>query len=636
MKKKTKFISSNFIISPNQKYNNSNNIKSNTNSNNKVQKLNDNISNHFIKRFQKNDKLKFHQISSSSNISNLNSKTESSSTIPYNCILDDLLKYLENKVNPQLYEELNNYLNTKICNYCSESIGSIDKTISNNTKNDLNKNNNNAKKRKIKINAFSDKKYKSYMHFNILTKNKSKNESNNLLNRKKNIKTMKLIKANNIKNNSKKDDVSSKLIISNDYLKKKINLLGRKKKKNISDDKNILGKGCFGSVNVNTQQNQDSNMPFKKYYNGSSENVKNVTYENNIQKNKTKSKISNELNGMEKIKIYKKIEPTDKNKVRLNRKNIENILGDYKPKSLFQLERNNINFTSNKHEYKSNSIRNNKNNKKFNNLKLSITSKNNEKSYNFNYKDRNNCQDKNNANNSLKNKNYTINVNLNRNNFLNEKLINNLKRNLKEYNRFFNGINSQKNNPYNLKNYSIFTKLSKNISNNFNANSIFGNNTTLTNKTINDKYNKKPNISNIKKAKSYRHSNSNDKKTILSLRKKSIGMIKEKNKVLKLDKNNFLNIVNNITNKKNINDKKYIHINSIEINNIIKSNQNNKDNKDSKENNNGLQINLTNEEMMKKIKNSIDDNLKVMLNFSYENFLSKESERDSKDLNYNN
>ena len=46
-------------------------------------------------------------------------------------------------------------------------------------------------------------------------------------------------------------------------------------------------------------------------------------------------------------------------------------------------------------------------------------------------------------------------------------------------------------------------------------------------------------------------------------------MLKEKNKVLKLDKNNFLNIVNNITNKKNINDKKYIHINSIEINNII-------------------------------------------------------------------
>ena len=37
------------------------------------------------------------------------------------------------------------------------------------------------------------------------------------------------------------------------------------------------------------------------------------------------------------------------------------------------------------------------------------------------------------------------------------------------------------------------------------------------------------------------------------------------------------------------------------------------------------------EEMLDKIKNSLDDdNLKVMLNFSYEDFLSKESERESK------
>ena len=625
MKKKTKFISSNFIVNQNKNFNNSNNTKLNTNSINRVQKVNDNISNHFIKRFHKNDRLKFHQISSSSNISNLNSNTLSSYTIPYNYILDDLLKYLENKVNPQLYEDLNNYLNTKICNYCSESIENTDNTITKNAKNDLNKNN--AKKKKIKINAFSDKKYKSYMHFNILTKN----ENNNYLNPKKNIKIMKSIKANNIKKDNKKDKVSSKLIISNDCIKKKINVLGNKKRKNISDDKNIFGNGYLGSVNLNNQQNQDSHMSFKKFFNGSSENVKNVTYENNIQKNKIKSNISNEPNGMEKIKIYKKIQPTNKNKVKLNRKNIKNILGDYKPKSLFQIERNNIKFTSNKNENKSNSIRNNN---KFNKLKLklNVTSKNNENSCNFNYQEKYLQEDKNNTDNSLKNKNYTINVNLNKNNFLNEKLVNSLKRNLNEYNHFFNSINRPKNRPYNLKNYSIFTSLSKNISNNINTNSTFANNTTLTNKTANDKYIKKSYISNIKKAKSYRYNNSNDKKTILSLRKKSIGMLKEKNKVLKLDKNNFLNIVNNITNKKNINDKKYIHINSIEINNIIKSNENKNDNKDNKENNNGLQINLTNEEMMKKIKNSIDDNLKVMLNFSYENFLSKESERESKDL----
>jgi len=630
MKKKAKFISSNFISNQNQKYNNSNNIKSTTNSINRVQKVNDNISNHFIKRFHKNDKLKFHQISSSSNFSNLNSNTVSSYSIPYNYILDDLLKYLENKVNPQLYQDLNNYLNTKISNYCSESIENTDNTMTKNAKNDLNKNN--TKKKKIKINAFSDKKYKSYMHFNILTKNKTKNETNNYFNPKKNIKNMKLIKTNNIKKDNKKDNVSSKLIISNDCLKKKINLIGSKKRKNISDDINVFGNGYFGSVNLNNKPNQDSHISFKRYYNGSSENVKNVTYENNIQKNKIKSNISNEPNGMEKIKIYKKINPANKNKVKLNRKNIENILGDYKPKSLFQFERNNINFTSNKNEHISNSIRNNNKVNKLK-LKLNVTSKNNEKSYNYNnYQERNHQEDKSNTNSSLQNKNYTINVNLNRNNFLNEKLINSLKRNLNEYNRFFNSINKPKNRPYNLKNYSIFTKLSKNISNNINTNSTLVNNTTLTNKTANDKYIKKSYMSNIKKAKSYRYNNSNNKKTILSLRKKSIGMLKEKNKVLKLDKNNFLNIVNNITNKKNINDKKYIHINSIEINNIIKSNENKNENNDSKENNNGIQINLTNEEMMKKIKNSIDDNLKVMLNFSYENFLSKESERESKDL----
>lgn len=39
---------------------------------------------------------------------------------------------------------------------------------------------------------------------------------------------------------------------------------------------------------------------------------------------------------------------------------------------------------------------------------------------------------------------------------------------------------------------------------------------------------------------------------------------------------------------------------------------------------------VKNEEMMKQIKNTLDDNLKVMFNFSYENFLSKESESESK------
>ena len=40
--------------------------------------------------------------------------------------------------------------------------------------------------------------------------------------------------------------------------------------------------------------------------------------------------------------------------------------------------------------------------------------------------------------------------------------------------------------------------------------------------------------------------------------------------------------------------------------------------------------------MIKQIKNTIDDNLKVMFNFSYENFLSKESEHESRELSREN
>ena len=45
-----------------------------------------------------------------------------------------------------------------------------------------------------------------------------------------------------------------------------------------------------------------------------------------------------------------------------------------------------------------------------------------------------------------------------------------------------------------------------------------------------------------------------------------------------------------------------------------------------------------NEEQLKQIKSGLDDNLKFLFNFSYENFLNKESENDSKKTvsDYNN
>ena len=39
-----------------------------------------------------------------------------------------------------------------------------------------------------------------------------------------------------------------------------------------------------------------------------------------------------------------------------------------------------------------------------------------------------------------------------------------------------------------------------------------------------------------------------------------------------------------------------------------------------------------NEEILKTIKNNLEDSMKIMLNFSYGDFLSKESEQESKDL----
>jgi hypothetical protein len=59
-------------------------------------------------------------------------------------------------------------------------------------------------------------------------------------------------------------------------------------------------------------------------------------------------------------------------------------------------------------------------------------------------------------------------------------------------------------------------------------------------------------------------------------------------------------------------------------------------NEDENKNTINKKYKLLNEEMMKKIKNTLDDNLKIMFNFSYENFLSKESEQESKDYSIEN
>ena len=78
----------------------------------------------------------------------------------------------------------------------------------------------------------------------------------------------------------------------------------------------------------------------------------------------------------------------------------------------------------------------------------------------------------------------------------------------------------------------------------------------------------------------------------------------------------IVNFSKNITNKNN-------KINKT-LNDKLMSEKENKNN----ENNKISDIPTKNSDLIIKIKNSLDDNLKHILNFSYENFLNKESERD--------
>ena len=548
------------------------------------------------------------------NACNLNSTYTSS--IPYHYILNELMKYLEIKIKPKLYKEVNNYLNSKINDYFIEK---IDNKNIKKTKLDLNQDKN--KKRNNEANAFSSKKYKSYLNFNIFDKNKqSINKNNYILTQ---FQKYKKSKSNSIK---KEKLIKKNFLVSTDYLHKRRDILGKRQK--------------IGAMN-NNRQNKICHTYFENYYKGSSENIKHFSYENKSNENNNSN---NEINN---FNICKKIKPSNKNNLKLNKKLINNSLRKDRLKYNNKNERyiNNKNINQNKSHSKDIYKKNIDNY----NLNLNISSSQSKnKSYNINNQNnkiKNNSYIRNeyrnnNSNNNLRKQNITINLNLtqrpflNKMNILNDKLINKLKISMNSNNNASNSIEKKFKKPYNLKNYEILTRLTK--KNNINNNNLF-------NKGLINKANKKFFL-NKKKAQSYKNDNNKRvNKTTLPMRKKTKEKLKNNNK--KLDKQNFLKIVNNITNKKNINDKKYIHIDSIEINNIIKSNNNkvennNKvDNDNNKDNinldidnkngsNNFPNFNIANDELMKKIKNSLDDNLKVMLNFSYENFLSKESERE--------
>ena len=133
----------------------------------KIQDNNKNSSNRLKNVIKKTDsRPKIQKNLLQINASKLNSNI--SSTVEYHYILDELMKYLENKIKPKLYEEVNNYLNKTINNYLLEKL-----------KVDLNQDKN--KKRNIKPYTFSSKKYKSYLKINIVDKNKQNINKNNYL-----------------------------------------------------------------------------------------------------------------------------------------------------------------------------------------------------------------------------------------------------------------------------------------------------------------------------------------------------------------------------------------------------------------------------------------------------------------------
>ena len=560
-------------------------------SKNKIQPININSSNYTknkIRKIETKPKIK----------NNINFNTISSHNAPYQHILDELMKYLEVKIKPTLYMEVNNYLNSKIKDYYLDN---IDKKYAKKIKVDLNQDK--RRKKNKEINMLSSKKHKSYLNFNISYKTRHNLNKNNYI--------YTPIHNYNQSNSVQKGRVNNKnllpkLLVSSDYLQEKINYLGKRKKHYLA------------SNNFQIQLSQNS---FEDYFKGSSEYIKNFSFE---KKQKKMNDFNNEINA---INILKKLKTIQKGNLKIINRNKEKIKYKDNEEKFINGKVNN----QNKSKSKEKRIKNN------GKLRLNLNISSHNRTFNINNKINklkntitNNSYIKNeylnnNTNNNLQNKNKTIIVNLtqrpfmNNKNILNKKLMNKLKISMNKNDNIANSIEDKIKKPYNLKKYEIFSKLTKN------------NNKGFLNKNFN-----KINFFNIKKAKSYRLDNSRiNNTTNLSINQKSKEKNNKDNNInKKLDKDNFLKIVNNITNKKNINDKKYIHIDSIEINNIIKSNEKEETKKENinMDSKNGClkyqNCNITNEELMKKIKNSLDDNLKVMLNFSYENFLSKESERE--------
>ncbi len=250
-------------------------------------------------------------------------------------------------------------------------------------------------------------------------------------------------------------------------------------------------------------------------------------------------------------------------------------------------------------------------------------------------------------NNLFYNSYNTINFNNNNNNlnYKNKNIIENSKEN---YNSSFYNKNNLKlsynstikhNSLYNLTKNKINSSKSKsNNKTKNNNNTINHKNTKCINKNLFSKINQE-----IFKIESFRNNKKislNDLNIVLST--------KNKNKSLLNNNNNNNKTINDTINKI----KKYTNKNYSNYNNNNNYNNNLKENNIKKKMENKIKNNIIknvnkkeikssdyeikkNSEQLKEIKSSLDDNLKIMFNFSYEYFLNKESETEKSFDNIN-
>ena len=531
---------------------------------------------------------------------------QNSMYIPYNEILGDLMQYLENKIKPNLYKEINNYISTKLKIYKNPK---------------LNQNNNNNAHKIYRSPGIKNKINLNRLNLNttITTERKSMN---------KKIKNMCSLK------------------LTNDFLCKKIGSIYKRKNQGKSTDHN---NECMQSNKHknNLEQISINSLEHKNVINYINEKLYNVDGNNSI---------NNIHNDLISINLYKKLKPKAK-KINIFKDNTNIEMKLRKKRIVNDRFKNNLSQFKSKNDSKEKSKEKdfviiNINNNSSNNISSKSNANMHFNTNNFRQKLNKNITRNNTVNSSTRKKNKITNVkkyNFN-NKYMNEKLLYKLSLNL------LNNINTSHNNIDELNDCHTINLLESKTNRNYSKTKKDISESILMNSKNHGKsfYNIKHKTNNVRigdtnfKKIQEKKKNLNNNKNYFVNTKDKIKIIKNRSEKFeikninsgrkigqkieksfmqskKFDKNKIWKVVNK---EKKINDK-CILINSKQVSKIIKNDS--KGEEDIKteymiqpENNT-----FNDEELMKKIKNNLDDNLRVMLNFSYENFLSKESENDS-------